>query len=307
MIPKTFLRLIAALTTAFGVATLVFLALRIAPGNPVDLLLHESATSSSHELLREKLGLSGSIFSQYTQYLKDLLFGNFGTSLTKSIPVSSLIKSAIPYSLLLALSASLLGNFFGISLGAFAAAYPRRNTSRIAYSLVLLLITVPVFWSAPLLIAAFSLHWPWLPIASFENWQSLILPSAALAIGLGCALFQTTRASVIEILNSEFIRTAHAKGLSPTRVLFSHALPVASVPILTVSILQFAHLLAGAVITETIFDWPGVGKLLYEAILQRDYPTVQGIVLSITLLYVVLNTLTDILNSRFQTETSANI
>ena len=137
-----------------------------------------------------------------------------------------------------------------------------------------------------------------MPISAFDSWSGLLLPTVAIGVGLAAHISQTTRAAVIEVLHSDFIRTARAKGASDLRVLFRHALPVASRPLITVSALQFGHLLAGAVITETVFDWPGMGKLAYDALMQRDYPTIQGTVLVITLIYVGLNVLTDLLMER---------
>jgi peptide/nickel transport system permease protein len=175
--------------------------------------------------------------------------------------------------------------------------------ARAGLALSTALLAMPVFWLGPLLVMALSLRWPWLPVSGFEEWNGLVLPTLAVGLGLTAVVAQTTRAAVAEILGAEYIRTARAKGATELRVLFRHALPAASAPILTVSFLQLGHLLAGAVVTETVFDWPGIGKLAYDAILTRDYPVVQSTVLCVALSYVFLNLATDSLNARLNPET----
>ncbi|MBI3558453.1 MAG: ABC transporter permease [Deltaproteobacteria bacterium] len=288
----------SAAITILGVTLLVFLVLRVIPGDPVDLMLGESAAPASRAALRSKLELDLPLSRQLVHYARRLAHGDLGMSLTRGKPVTQLIGQTIPCTLLLAFSASAFANLLGIPAGVLAAYRPRRRVAKSIFAVSILASALPVFWLGPLLVIAFSLHWPWLPISAFGSWGGLILPTIAIGVGLAAHISQTTRAAVIEVLHSDFIRTARAKGNSEARVLFRHALPVASRPLLTVSALQFGHLLAGAVIAETVFDWPGLGKLAYDALMQRDYPTIQGTVLVVTLIYVGLNILTDLLLER---------
>ncbi len=284
----------SAAVTILGVSFLVFLVLRIVPGDPVDLMLGETAAPTSRSALRAQLDLDKPIGEQFVHYVKGLAQGNLGVSLTRAKPVTKLIGQALPYTLLLALSASAFANLIGIPAGVFAAYRPRRRPAKSIFAASIIASALPVFWLGPLLVIAFALRWPWLPISAFSSWSGLLLPTVAVGVGGAAHISQTTRAAVMEVLQSDFIRTARAKGASDARVLFRHALPVASRPLITVSALQFGHLLAGAVITETVFDWPGLGKLTYDALMQRDYPTIQGSVLVVTIIYVVLNLLTDL-------------
>lgn len=292
-------RLGSAAATAAGVLLLVFIILRATPGDPADLMLGESASSASRQALRESLGLNQPLWTQLALFAKDLTQGELGQSVTQRKPVSTLIARTLPLTVLLALAASVIANILGVTLGTLAASRAGSATGRVIFGLSILLVSLPVFWLGPLLVAAFALRWPWLPVSSFREASGIVLPALSMGLALSGQLIQTARASVLEILRSDFIRTARAKGAPEARVLYRHALPVAAVPVITVSLLQFGHLLAGAVIVETIFDWPGMGRLLYEALLTRDYPTVQGVVLITTLIYVAINTLTDLLTARY--------
>lgn len=285
--------------TALCVTLLVFLVLRIVPGDPVDLMFGESATLANQEAMRSKLGLDQNIVSQFRHFVSGLAHGDLGQSLTRHKPVATLLIEAAPFSFLLAICSTLIANGIGVPLGAWAALRSRTWPGRVIFFLSLALVSLPAFWLGPLLVTALALRWPWFPISSFDDWAGLILPSLAIGLGLAGYVAQTSRAAIASVLNADFIRTAHAKGLGEFRALFKHALPAAAIPIITVGTLQFGHILAGAVITETIFDWPGMGRLLYDAITQRDYPTVQGIVLAISLFYVVINSLTDLVSERF--------
>lgn len=292
-------RVLTGLATALGVTLLVFFILRAVPGDPVELMLGESASAVSRESLRNQLGLNSTLPQQLRDFAIHLIHGDLGESLTRHKPVALLIAECAPSSAALAFSASLIANLIGIPMGSYSASRRREWKGKFIFAAALVFVSFPVFWLGPLLVVAFALRWPWLPISSFYNWSAIILPALAIGLGLAGYLAQTTRAAVAHTLKSDFIRTAAAKGASPSRILFCHALPASAVPIITVSALQFGHLLAGAVITETVFDWPGIGRLLYDAIMQRDYPTVQGVVLVISTTYVIINSLTDILNSRF--------
>lgn len=292
------LRVTSSALTIAMITAVVFLSLRALPGDPVELMLGESAAPAHREELRAKLGLDQSLSAQTLQFTSRLAHGDLGESLTRHKPVTTLIARALPNTVVLALVTALAANLFGIPLGALAAFYRRESAGRLLFSTLVFLAALPVFWIAPLLIIAFALRWPWLPISSFQSWSGIILPAAAQALVAGSHLGQATRAAVLEALSGDYIRTAEAKGAGPWRVLFQHALPVAATPILTLSTLQLGHLLAGSVLVETIFDWPGIGKLLYDSILARDYPTVQGVVLVIAITYVLLNATVDLILRR---------
>lgn len=290
-------RLFQALITAGSVALIVFFALRFVPGDPVELMLGESAADSDREALREKLGLNDSLPAQLKHFSLTLARGELGYSVTDGKPVKNMIAERLPFTLALALSTLALSSLIGIPAGVLIAARKQSALGRAGYFLTLLGATVPVFWLAPLLIIGFGLQWPWLPISGYVDMSSIVLPVASVGLGLSAYLAQTTRAAMSECLGSDYIRTAVAKGLSPKRVLLAHALPNAAVPIATAVFLQLGQLLTGSVIIETIFDWPGIGKLAMDAILARDYPVVQGIALFVAFVYVAINALTDVFNA----------
>jgi peptide/nickel transport system permease protein len=287
------------LVTIAGASLIVFLALRLAPGDPVELMLGEGSTAVSRAKLSHELGLDQPFSRQLAGYYAGLARIDLGRSLSRGAkPVRELIGRAIPNTCLLAICAALLANLAGVPAGAWLAYRSRSRAARAAYGASLLLLALPVFWLGPLLIVALSLRWPWLPVSGFDHWTGIVLPAVAVAVPLSAVIAHTTRAAVSEALHSDFIRTARAKGASDRRVLFRHALPASATPVVTVSALHLGHLLAGAVITETIFDWPGLGLLMYNAIMERDYPTVQGAALVIATMYVALNSATDLLVTR---------
>ncbi|MEW6057418.1 MAG: ABC transporter permease [Bdellovibrionota bacterium] len=290
-----FKSLARCIALATGIACLVFFVLHLVPGDPVELMLGETSEPRQYELLRAKLGLDRPMSVRFHGFLKNLVHGDLGTSIASQNPVARLILEALPYSLLLAVSVVLLGSCMGIPLGVLAA-HSRKKSFQLFSWVSIVFVAIPSFWLAPLLVLLFSFRWPWLPVSSFDHWSGLVLPTLTLGLSLAGYLFQTTRVAVNECLSSDYIRTAYAKGLKPSRVLFRHALPNAIVPVFTVTMLQFGHLLAGTVVIETLFNWPGMGKLLHDAVLQRDYPVVQGTVLITAMIYVAINSVTDFLN-----------
>jgi peptide/nickel transport system permease protein len=296
---------VRGLLTIAGASLIVFLALRLAPGDPVELMLGEGSTAVSRAKLTHELGLDQSFSRQLATYYARLARFDLGRSLSKGArPVRELMARALPNTFLLAIFAALLANLVGVPAGAWLAHRSRSRGARLAYGASLAMLALPVFWLGPLLIVALSLRWPWLPVSGFDHWTGLVLPAAAVAVPMSAVIAQTTRAAIADVLRSDFIRTARAKGASDRRVLFRHALPAAAVPVVTISALHFGHLLAGAVITETIFDWPGLGLLMYNAIMERDYPTVQGAALVVATMYVALNTATDLVVARLSPDAS---
>ncbi len=279
-------------------AILVFLTLRIIPGDPVELMLGESALPAQREQLKEKLGIHKPFSGQFIDYLKILSKFELGRSLTQDKPVHKLVFEHYPYTFLLAVCAVVFAAALSIPAGIWCAYKPSSFFSTICFFVSVVFLSLPTFWLGPLLIVVFSLRWPWLPLSSFKDWTGLILPTLTLGVGMWAVLVRTISIAATECMRAEYINTARAKGASELRVLFIHVFPNTLIPILTIIGLQLGHLLGGAVITEAIFNWPGIGTLAYEAILQRDYNTVQGVVLVIALSYVLINLFTDLINRK---------
>jgi len=288
-------RIISFLIVVLGVVTLVFSLIHIVPGDPIQVILGESATIADQQALRNTLGLDKPLFEQWYSYLFQVVQGDLGTSLLSKESIVDMLWQRIPATIELALAGLLVAILIALPLGCLAAI--RQNTfyDQGAMLFSLLGVSIPNFWLGPLFILLFSVTLGWLPISGRESWQSLILPALTLGTALAAILARMIRATVLEILHEDYIRTARAKGLSESNVIIHHALRNAALPIITILGLQLGALLAGAVITETIFAWPGIGQLTIEAIQKRDYSVIQACVLLISLTYVIVNTFTDIL------------
>ncbi len=295
MLPFLLARLMSALVVVVGVVCLVFLLIHLIPGDPVDVMLGESARPADREALRIRLGLDQPLGIQLTDYLEGVLRLDLGTSLHSDQPVSRLLAARIPATLQLALAALLCALGLALPLGLLAAV--RRGTPWDwgAMGFSTLGVSLPNFWLGPMLILCFSLWLGWTPVSGRDSAASLILPAVTLGTGFAAILARMIRSSLLEVLGEDFIRTARAKGLPESRVLRRHALRNAWLPVLTLIGMQLGALLGGAVVTEVVFDWPGVGSLMIDAIQRRDYPVVQGCVLFVSLSYVLVNTLTDLL------------
>ncbi|MFM9912932.1 MAG: nickel ABC transporter permease [Methylophilaceae bacterium] len=289
-----FKRLLAVIPVVFGVLLLTFLLVHLIPGDPVEVMLGESATSADRTQLRADLGLDQSLPSQFVSYIGKLAKGDFGRSIHSHAPIFSLLAERIPATAKLALLALFIALCMGLSLGILAALHHLRWPDRAATLASLTLSAMPHFWLGPLLVLVFALWLGWLPVSGMEIGTSILLPALTLACGLAAILTRMTRASLLETLNEDFVRTARAKGLPERLVVLRHALKPALLPVLTVIGLQLGSLLAGAVITETVFGWEGIGRLLVESIEKRDYPVTQACVLVIALTYVLVNLLTDL-------------
>jgi ABC-type dipeptide/oligopeptide/nickel transport system permease component len=288
-------RLLSALPVVCGVVLLVFFLLHLVPGDPVELMLGDSARPADRTALRHALGLDQPLEQQLLQYVTALARLDLGTSLFSRQPVIGMLAERLPATLELAVAALALAMLLGIPLGMLAAYYHRRAADTAAMGFSLVGMSIPNFWLGPLLILLFSLWLGWTPVSGREGLDSLALPALTLGASLAAVLARMVRGSLLEVLGEDFIRTGRAKGLSAWAVLRRHALRNAWLPVLTLLGLQLGALLGGAVITETVFSWPGVGALLVQAIQQRDYPVVQGCVLLVSLIYVLVNTLTDLL------------
>ncbi|HSI21794.1 MAG TPA: nickel ABC transporter permease [Methylophilaceae bacterium] len=291
-------RLVGVLPVVFGVLLLTFLLVHLVPGDPVEVMLGESATSADRSALRAELGLDRPLPLQFVDYLGKLAQGDFGVSIHSHAPISDLLAERIPATARLALLSLAMALAIGLPLGIVAALKHRRWPDRAATLSALTLSAMPHFWLGPLLMLVFALWLGWLPVSGMDNGASILLPALTLASGLAAILTRMTRASLLEVLNEDFVRTARAKGLPERTVILRHALKAALLPVVTVIGLQLGSLLAGAVITETVFGWEGAGRLLVESIEKRDYPVTQACVLVIALTYVLVNLLTDLVYSR---------
>jgi peptide/nickel transport system permease protein len=287
-------RLAQAVPVALAVATLVFALIHLVPGDPVELMLGEGAQAADVAALRERLGLDRPLGEQYLEFLAGLVRGRLGTSLATGRPVTAMLAEHYPATLELAAGAFFVGLLVALPLGAYAAVRRGRAADEVVRVAALAGVSMPSFWLGPLLILLFAVQWDLLPVAGREGPASVVLPSLTLGAGLAGLLTRIVRAALADELERPYTVTARAKGLSRQRVLVRHALRNALVPVVTVAGLQFGVLLTGAIITETIFAWPGLGRLLIQAIRLRDYPLVQGAILAIALTYVLVNLLTDL-------------
>jgi peptide/nickel transport system permease protein len=290
-------RLLFVLPVMWGVSTFVFLIIHLLPGDPVDAMLGETASVVDRQILRRQLGLDQPLWQQYTVFFRRVVQGDLGRSLHSRRPVSGLIAERLPATALLAAAAMVVAVCLALPLGVIAALRPRSMLDMLAMLLALVGISMPNFWLGPLLILVFALHLGWLPVSGRGDGslQYLVLPAITLGTAMLAVLTRMTRAGMLEVLREDYIRTARAKGLAEWAVVWKHALSNALIPLVTLIGLQGGALLSGAVITETVFAWPGLGDLTIRAIQQRDYPVVQGCVLVIALTYVVMNVLTDVL------------
>lgn len=287
-------RLLIAGPTALGVATLVFLLIHVTPGDPVDVMLGDSASLASRAELRAHLGLDRPLSEQYVGFLSGLTRGDLGTSIHSRKPVAALVADHLPMTAMLAASALGMAVCFAIPLGLLAAARAGRVTDRCCLALSLLGVSMPNFWLGPMLVLVFSIGLGVLPVSGSESPWHLLLPALTLGASLAGVLTRMTRSTVVDVLRQDYIRTARATGASEARTLARHALANALTPLISVIGLQAGSLLAGSVITETIFSWPGIGRLTVEAIRSRDYPLVQGCVLVIAASYIAINLITDL-------------
>jgi peptide/nickel transport system permease protein len=288
-------RLLVALPTTLAVATLVFSLIHLIPGDPVLIMLGEGAQPTDVAELRGRLGLDRPLGQQYASFLGGLAHGDLGVSLHFDEPVSRLIARHYPATVELALAALAVALVVSLPLGMLAAYRRGSWVDRGARFFSLLGVSMPNFWLGPIAILLFSIQLGWLPVSGRGGWSHLVLPAATLGLALAALLTRMIRSALAEELGKPYLITARAKGLSPARVAVRHALRNALVPVVTIVGLQFGSLLTGAILTETIFGWPGIGRLLIQAIRLRDYPLVQGAVLLIAVTYVAVNLLTDLL------------
>ena len=277
-----------------GVATLVFSLIHLIPGDPAQAMLGESASPQDVAELRSRLGLDRPLVEQYGSFLRGAVHGEMGRSLRTNEEVTGAVLARLPATAELAAASMLAAVVFALPLGIVAAVWRGTIVDHLATTISLLGVSIPNFWLGPLLAIVFSIVLGWLPVAGRGTAAHLVLPAITLGAPLAAALARMTRASVIEELRELYVLAARARGVSFVRAVLRHAFRNSLIPIVTVFGLQFGAVLTGAVITETIFAWPGVGRLLIQSIAFRDYPLVQGCILLIAATYVTMNLLTDV-------------
>jgi ABC-type dipeptide/oligopeptide/nickel transport system permease component len=292
------MRLLGVVPVVLGVVLLTFLLVHAVPGDPVEVMLGESASSADRMQLRADLGLDKPIYVQFGVYLNKLAHGDLGVSIHSKKPIVDLLAERLPATAKLALLALSFAILIGLPLGIVAALKVSQWPDKLANLLSLSISAMPHFWMGPMLMMIFALWLGLLPVSGMESGTAVILPALTLGFGLAAILTRMTRASMLEVLHEDFIRTARAKGLTERAVILRHALRAALLPIVTVLGLQMGSLLAGTVITETVFSWDGIGRLLVESIEKRDYPVTQACVLVVALIYVMVNLATDIIYTK---------
>ena len=287
-------RLLLTIPVLLGVATLVFSLIHLVPGDPAQAMLGDSAPPEDVAKLRQSLGLDRPLLVQYRAFLGGLVRGDLGNSFRYGTPVTREIGSRLVRTIQLALAAMAVAILVAIPLGIIAAVWKGSAVDHAAMTVSLVGISMPNFWLGPLLAILFSVVLGWLPVAGTGSAAHLVLPAVTLGAALAAILARMTRASVIEELRELYVVAARARGVSRTRAIVRHAFRNSLIPIVTIIGLQFGAVLTGTIITETIFAWPGVGRLLIQAINFRDYPLVQGCILFISFTYVMMNLLTDL-------------
>jgi peptide/nickel transport system permease protein len=316
-------RLLLVIPTIIGVSIIVFLLIHFIPGDPVDVMLGEKATQEAKAELIQRLGLDEPLHLQYWHWFTHALKGDFGESIRSYEPVTSEILSRFPATLELTLSAMLLATVFGILFGVIAATNWNKPIDHIVVGFSLFGVSIPVFWLGIMLIFLFAVILQWLPVSGrltmgvnmphitgfyvidslfsgnirvfFDAVRHLLLPAFSLATVPLALIVRVTRSSMLDVLNEDYVRTARSKGLSRRKVVFKHALKNALIPVITVVGLKVGALLGGAILTETVFAWPGIGRLLVKSIYNRDYPMVQGVVFIIAVLFILVNIIVDYL------------
>lgn len=294
MLKYLIIRILSVVPVAIGVFLLTSMIVHLVPGDPVDSILGEFATLEDKQELRTQLGLDKPIADQIFTTVENFLEGDFGTSIMNQTPVADLIKERVVPTLELAAISMIVAILIAIPLGLLSAVFAGRIVDHVSMFFALLGVSMPNFWLGPLLILIFSLHFDLLPVSERGDWDSYVLPAITLGTALAAVLSRMTRNSVLEAMNEDYIRTARAKGVHPFKVVFKHAFRNAGLPVVTIVGLQFGVLMTGAIITEKIFDWPGLGTLMLQGLEQRDYPVIQGCVLVFAMTYVFVNLMTDI-------------
>ncbi|MEX2501391.1 MAG: nickel ABC transporter permease [Trueperaceae bacterium] len=287
-------RALVAIPAILGVIVIVFAMVRLAPGDPAILLAGEFADEATVERIRVRFGLDRPVPEQFVLFLGNMAQGDLGRSTRTNRLVIDDLRQRFPNTLELAFSAIIVAFLIGVPAGVISAL--KRNTwaDALVTFLALLGVSMPVFWFGLLAILYFSVNLGWFPVAGRGTLAHLVLPAITLGVSSTAIISRMTRSAMLEVMDQDFIRTARAKGLQGRLIVFKHGLRNALIPVVTIGGLEFGNLMAGAVLTETVFNWPGVGRLLVDSILARDYPVVQGAVLVIAMTFIVVNLLVDL-------------
>jgi glutathione transport system permease protein len=288
-------RLLGMIPTLLLVAVVVFLFVHMLPGDPARLAAGPEADQQTVELVRKELGLDLPLPQQFVRYFSHMLQGDLGTSLRTKRPVSTEIADRFMPTLWLTLASMVWSVGFGMIIGIVSAVWRNRWPDRLGMTLAVSGISFPAFALGMMLMQVFSVNLGWLPTVGASTWQHYILPSITLGAAVAAVMARFTRASFVEVVQEDFVRTARAKGLSERRVIIKHALRNALIPVVTMMGLQFGFLLGGSIVVETVFNWPGLGRLLVDAVTQRDYPVIQGLVLLFSLEFILINLIVDVL------------
>ncbi|MDR7549303.1 MAG: ABC transporter permease [Armatimonadota bacterium] len=288
-------RLLLTVPVIFGVAFVVFAMVRIVPGDPAQIIAGETATKEFVEAIRKDLGLDRPLMEQFVTFMASLVRGDLGRSIRSKAPVSEELWARIPNTVRLTVAGLVVAVSVGVTAGVVSAIRPYSVVDSAVMLVALLGLSMPVFWSGLMLILIFAVRLGWLPAVGTETLAHLVLPAITVGMATAAIIARMTRSSMLEVLRSDYIRTARAKGLAEPVVVTRHALRNALIPVITVVGLQTGTLLSGAVLTESVFAWPGIGRLLVEGILARDYPIVQAAVLVVALAFVLVNLAIDVL------------
>jgi ABC-type dipeptide/oligopeptide/nickel transport system permease component len=315
-------RLLLSIPTLIGVSIIVFMLIHMIPGDPIDVMLGDKATDAAKAALEERLGLNKPLHIQYTSWFTQAIKGDFGRSIKSNEAVTTEIFKRLPATIELTFAALAIAVIFGIIFGVTAARYRNTFADQFFIGFSLLGVSIPIFWLGMMMIFIFAVLLGWLPVSGRiimgssipqvtglylldsllagnlnQFWQALkhlIMPASALATISLALIVRVTRSSMLDVLSEDYVRTARAKGLPMRKVIYKHALKNAMIPVATVIGLQFAKLLGGAILTETVFSWPGIGRLLITAIGNRDYPMIQGVVFFVSFAFIAVNILVDL-------------
>ena len=289
-------RLLQMIPITLGILTLIFSLIHLIPGDPAVQIAGEGARPEDVQAVRTALGLDEPLWKQYVTYLTHLAKGDLGRSFRTNTSVAEEIRARYPATIQLALGSMFIALLVAFPLGIISAIYRNSWIDNVARFFALVGVSMPSFWFGPLLIIAFAINHPWFPVSGREDgWKSIVLPSVTMGLALSAILTRMIRVSLAEELNQLYVTTAIAKGVTRAKAIFRHALKNALIPVITILALQFGSLLTGAIITEQIFSWPGLGRLLIQSITTRDYPQVQASILVIALTYILVNFLSDLM------------
>ncbi|MBK5205002.1 MAG: glutathione ABC transporter permease GsiC [Polaromonas sp.] len=288
-------RLLGLTPTLLIVAVLVFLFVHMLPGDPARLAAGQDADQQTVELVRQELGLDRPLPEQFVSYFAHVVKGDLGTSLRTRRPVSTEIAERFMPTLLLTLASMVWAVIFGMTIGIISAVYRNQWPDRLGMTIAVSGISFPAFALGMLLMQVFSVQLGWFPTVGADSWRHYILPSVTLGAAVAAVMARFTRASFVEVIQEDFVRTARAKGLQERTVIFKHCLRNALIPVVTMMGLQFGFLLGGSIVVEAVFNWPGLGRLLVDAVTMRDYPVIQALVLLFSMEFILINLVVDVL------------